>query len=153
VDPYRRAAGHGTVRARERAGGRSVRAFPYLYAPGAPMSRRSHRTTADLVAELHLTAEHHDRAALVVGFDDRTEFVWASDPDPLDSLNTHVRSGGDPLGLVTGHSQGLSSVSVRATPLLEYEGTEWVEKYLIQVLAAVRRSAADSGIQSGPITG
>jgi hypothetical protein len=42
---------------------------------------------------------------------------------------------------------------VRAIPLAEYEGAEWVEKYLIEVLAAVRRSAAASGIQSGPITG
>lgn len=117
------------------------------------MSRRTHRTTADLVAELHHSAAQNDRAALVVGFDDRTEFVWASDPDPLVSLNAHVRNGGDPLGVVTGRAQGLSSVSVRATPLAEYEGTEWVEKYLIQVLAAVRRSAAASGIRSGPITG
>jgi hypothetical protein len=117
------------------------------------MSHYVRRTTADLVAELHETAATNDRAALVVGFDDRTEFVWASDPDALLSLNTHVRNGGDPLGVVTGQSQGERSVSVRATPLAEYEGTEWVEKYLIQVLAAVRRSAAASGIQSGPITG
>jgi hypothetical protein len=117
------------------------------------MSSHVRRTTADLVAELHETAAVHDRAALVVGFDDRTEFVWASDPDALLSLNTHVQNGGDPLGVVTGRTQGQSSVSVRVTPLAEYEGTEWVEKYLIQVLAAVRRSAAASGIQSGPITG
>ena len=117
------------------------------------MSTTARRTTADLVAELHTRAASNDRAALVVGFDDRTEFVWATDPDALLALNTHVQNGGDPLGVVTGRAQGLSSVSVRATPLAEYEGAEWVEKYLIEVLAAVRRSAAASGIQSGPITG
>jgi hypothetical protein len=117
------------------------------------MSRHARRTTADLVAELHSTAARNDRAALVVGFDDRTEFVWASDPDALGALNGHVRNGGDPLGVVTGRSQGERAISVRATPLAEYEGAEWVEKYLIQVLAAVRRSAAESGIQSDPITG
>jgi hypothetical protein len=117
------------------------------------MSRSARRTTADLVDELHATAASNDRAALVVGFDDRTEFVWASDPNALGALNTHVSNGGDPLGVVTGRSQGQSSVSVRARPLLEYEGAEWVEKYLIEVLAAVRRSAAASGIRSGPITG
>ena len=68
------------------------------------MSHYVRRTTADLVAELHETAATNDRAALVVGFDDRTEFVWASDPDALLSLNTHVRNGGDPLGVVTGQS-------------------------------------------------
>ena len=116
------------------------------------MSRFARRTTADLVAELHETAARHDRAALVVGFDDRTEFVWASDPNPLHALNAHVRNGGDPLGVVTGHMQGPGATSVRARPLAEYEGAEWVERYLIQVLAAVRRSATASGIDSGPIT-
>jgi len=119
------------------------------------MSRYARRTTADLVAELHDTASRNDRAALVVGFDDRTEFVWASDPNPLHALNAHVRNGGDPLGVVTGlnYAEGTTSVtSVRARPLAEYEGAEWVEKYLIEVLAAVRRSATASGIESGPIT-
>ena len=117
------------------------------------MSRHARRSTADLVAELHETAASNDRAALVVGFDDRTEFVWASDPNPLHALNDHVRNGGDPLGVVTGRRDlGEGSTSVRARPLAEYEGAEWVEKYLIEVLAAVRRSATESGIESGPIT-
>jgi hypothetical protein len=116
------------------------------------MSRFARRTTADLVAELHDTASRNDRAALVVGFDDRTEFVWASDPNALHSLNAHVRNGGDPLGVVSGRRQDAGSTSVRARPLAEYEGAEWVEKYLIEVLAAVRRSATESGIQAGPIT-
>ena len=116
------------------------------------MSASTRRTTADLVAELHETAAATDRAALVVGFPDRTEFVWASDPDPLRVLNTHVRNGGDPLGLITGHNHDLGSTAVRARPLVEYEGAEWVEKYLIGLLAAVRRSAVASGIESGPIT-
>lgn len=115
-------------------------------------SRPRPRTTADLVAELHETAAGNDRAALVVGFPDHTEFVWASDPDPLRALNTHVRNGGDPLGLVAGRNDDAGSTAVSARPLAEYESAEWVEKYLIQLLAAVRRSAAASGIQSGPIT-
>jgi len=117
------------------------------------MSSSARRSTADLVAELHETAAGNDRAALVVGFDDRTEFVWASDPDALHALNAHVRSGGDPLGLLTGRDDGEGATSVRARPLAEYESAEWVEKYLITLLAEVRRSAAASGIESGPITG
>ena len=117
------------------------------------MSHYARRTTADLVADLHETAARHDHAALVVGFDDRTEFVWASDPNPLNALNAHVRNGGDPLGVVTSRGQGAGSTSVRAHPLAEYEGAEWVEKYLISVLAAVRSSATASGIDAGPITG
>lgn len=116
------------------------------------MSAFARRTTADLVAELRQTAAAHDRAAIVVGFDDRTEFVWATDPNPLGSLNAHVRSGGDPLGLVTGCDSGGGQTRVHARPLAEYEGAEWVEKYLIELLAAIRRSASASGIESGPIT-
>ena len=77
------------------------------------MSRFARRTTADLVDELHETAARNDRAALVVGFDDRTEFVWASDPNPLHALNAHVRNGGDPLGVVT-DGTGLSSEQMQA---------------------------------------
>jgi hypothetical protein len=113
----------------------------------------SRRTTADLVAELTAAAGTRSRAALVVGFDHRTEFVWASDPDALDVLNTHVQNGGDPVGLVTGSNDLDGSTTVRARPLAEYEGEEWVEKYLITLLAEVRRSAAASGIDTGPITG
>jgi hypothetical protein len=111
------------------------------------------RTTADLVEELTAAAGTRSRAALVVGFDNRTEFVWASDPDALDVLNTHVQNGGDPVGLVTGSDDGDGSTTVHARPLAEYEGEEWVEKYLITLLAEVRRSAAASGIVTGPITG
>ena len=116
------------------------------------MSPYVRRTTADLVAELCETGARNDHAALVVGFDDRTEFVWASDPNPLHALNAHVRNGGDPLGVVTSLAHGEGSTSVRAHPLVEYENAEWVEKYLIEVLAAFRRSAAANGIETGPIT-
>ena len=117
------------------------------------MSSPTRRTTADLVAELHEAAVDRSHAALVVGFDHRTEFVWASDPDALHVLNAHVQNGGDPLGLVTSCYDGEGSTSVRAHPLAEYENDEWVEKYLITLLAEVRRSAAASGAETGPITG
>lgn len=116
------------------------------------MSSPARRTTADLVAELHEEAADRAHAALVVGFDYHTEFVWASDPNALHVLNAHVRNGGDPLGLVTGDHDGEGSTAVRARPLAEYEGEEWVEKYLITILAEVRRSAAASGIDAGPIS-
>jgi len=117
------------------------------------MSSPARRTTADLVAELQEAASDRARAALVVGFDYRTEFVWANDPDALHVLNAHVLNGGDPLGLVTGDHDGEGATNVRARPLAEYEGEEWVEKYLITILAEVRRSAAASGLDTGPITG
>ena len=117
------------------------------------MPQPNRRTTADLVAELREVATDNARAALVVGFDDRTEFVWANDPDALHLLNAHVMNGGDPLGLVTGADDGEGATRVRAHPLAEYEEDEWVEKYLISILAEMRRSAAASGIETGPITG
>jgi len=116
------------------------------------MSSPARRTTADLVAELHEAAEDRSHAALVVGFDHRTEFVWADDPDALHVLNAHVTNGGDPLGFVTGQQDGVGSTAVHARPLVEYEEAEWVEKYLITVLAEVRRRAAENGIETGPIT-
>ena len=117
------------------------------------MSSPVRRTTADLVAELQEAATDQDRAALVVGFDYRTEFVWASDPNALNVLNAHVQNGGDPLGFVTGdHDNAEGATNVRARPLAEYEGAEWVEKYLISVLATVRQRAAASGITTSPIT-
>jgi len=116
------------------------------------MSSPARRTTADLVAELHEAAEDRSHAALVVGFDHRTEFVWADDPDALHVLNAHVMNGGDPLGFVTGQQDGVGSTAVHARPLVEYEEAEWVEKYLITVLAEVRRRAAEYGIETGPIT-
>jgi len=111
------------------------------------------RTTADLVAELKEAAADRSHAALVVGFDHRTEFVWADDPDALHVLNALVENGGDPLGLVTGYDDGEGATAVHARPLAEYEGEEWVEKYLITLLAEVRRSAAASGIETTPIVG
>jgi hypothetical protein len=111
------------------------------------------RTTADLVAELREVASATAGAALVVGFDDRTEFVWANDPDALLVLNAHIHNGGDPLGVVTGSDDGDGATAVRAHPLIEYQDDEWVEKYLISILAELRRSAAASGIDTGPITG
>ena len=117
------------------------------------MSLTTRRTTADLVAELREVATDGSAAALIVGFDDRTEFVWANDPDALHLLNTHMRSGGCPLGVVTGSDDGEGATSVRAHPLAEYEGAEWVEKYLITLLAELRRRAAASGSETGPITG
>ena len=110
------------------------------------------RTTADLVAELRTVALDRSRAALVVGFDDRTEFVWANDPNALHLLNALVMNGGDPLGVVTGSDDGEGATNVRAQPLAEYAEAEWVEKYLISILAELRRNAAASGSETGPIT-
>ena len=98
--------------------------------------------------ELAMLARRQE-TALVIGFDDRTEFVWASDPNPLYALNAHVQNGGDPLGVVTSQIESEGYRSVRARPLAEYDDAEWVEKYLIEVLAAVRRNARDNGIEVG----
>jgi hypothetical protein len=43
------------------------------------------RTTADLIAELRNAAEGTERAALIVGFESSTIYVWADDPNRLAS--------------------------------------------------------------------
>ena len=47
-----------------------------------------------------------------------------------------------------GHRDEEGSTSVHARPLAEYQDAEWVEKYLITLLAEVRRSVAASGIET-----
>ena len=81
------------------------------------MPLHTRRTTADLVTELRAVATDTHRAALVVGFDDRTEFVWANDPDALHVLNAHIRNGGDPLGLVIGSDDGEGAASIPGVTL------------------------------------
>lgn len=104
------------------------------------------RTTADLVTELRETANGADAAALVVGFEKKTKFVWAHDQDPLAALNAHIQAGGEPVGLAVRRDQHLE-----VTPLREYQGTEWVRQYLSSLLASFAQEARHAGIKVGEV--
>ncbi len=98
------------------------------------------RSTKELVDELMAEAGPEDvaRAGLVVGFEDRTEVVWSSDPEPLKSLNSHVREGGIPVGIAR-----LKEGGVHVSPLPELDGAEWAEKYLATITGEIMRGLAD----------
>src|SRR5215468_3806261 len=65
------------------------------------------RTTKDLIDELRAEGERfqkktadHSAVALVVAFENASEFVWNSDRNPLQKLNSLIEKGGEPVGLI-----------------------------------------------------
>ena len=107
----------------------------------------ANRTTADLIEELHSEAAGADHAALLVGFEKHTEFIFSHMPkrEAVETLNTHIRNGGEPVGIGRVRAEeGEATVSMR--PLEEYEGEEWVEKYLLtmrgEMMRAIHRGEA-----------
>ena len=82
------------------------------------------RTTVDLIEELDHEAGNFTRAALAVGFEHTTIYVFATDDERLDKLNRAVEAGGEPIGLV-GWDMHHSLLTVQARPLEEYAGEDW----------------------------
>jgi DNA helicase HerA-like ATPase len=95
------------------------------------------RSTADLIEELDREAGNFTRAALVVGFENTTTYVFSTDENRLDALNDLVRNGGEPIGLFgIDLSHGLLNVHHRT--LDEYADASWAERYLEALLAGFR---------------
>ncbi len=99
------------------------------------------RTTKDLIAELQESAKGKFIAAPVIGFDEGSKFVWSDDPDGLTTLDNYVTQGGEPVGIMFAEQDTPGALEFTARPLAEYEGEEWVEKYLITLMARLRRLA------------
>ncbi len=59
------------------------------------------RSTYDLITELEAEADRSILAAIAVGFDTQTAFVFAADVNRLACLNTLLRKKGLPLGIVS----------------------------------------------------
>jgi hypothetical protein len=92
------------------------------------------RTTVDLIAEMRQEAARDGvmRAGLIVGFEERTEFVWSHDNhDSFRELNDLVQAGGEAVGMATIEGGWLADGGeVRLRPLAEYEDNEFVLIYL-----------------------
>jgi hypothetical protein len=82
------------------------------------------RTTADLIEELEAEAGTFTNAALVVGFESTTVFVFSTDDYRLDKLDGLVRNGGEPIGIFgIDLSHGLLNLHRRT--LDEYANASW----------------------------
>jgi hypothetical protein len=90
---------------------------------------RAPRSTPDLIAELQGRATVLTLAAIAVVHDDGTQFVFASDDDPLRTLNALIHAGGHPIGVV-GARLGCGTVDYHVHPFVEYQDTPDAVAYL-----------------------
>ena len=91
------------------------------------------RKTADLIQEMKEEAKKAWLVAIAVGFENETKFVFSSGSRPLEDLNTLVKRGGAPIGLLRFEKEN-SSVQGLYRPFEEYENEQWVKNYLAGLL-------------------
>jgi hypothetical protein len=87
------------------------------------------RTTTELIEGLRVKASGAFIAGIVVGFDNKTEFVWANSADPLGDLNALVTSGGKPIAVFRVDKSAMA-LNWSIEPYEEYARESWVHKYL-----------------------
>ena len=102
---------------------------PEELGPGARQPARAPRASPDLIVELQVQAQGLTLAAIAVAHRDVTQFVFASDDDPLATLNALIGAGGHPIGLV-GARIGGGSVEYSAHPFVEYQDNPRAVAYL-----------------------
>ena len=91
------------------------------------------RKTSDLIQEMKEEAKKAWLVAIAVGFENETKFVVSSGSHPLEDLNTFVKRGGAPLGLLRFEKEN-TSVQGSYRPFEEYENELWVKNYLAGLL-------------------
>jgi hypothetical protein len=91
------------------------------------------RKTTDLIQEMKEEAKKAWLVAIAVGFENETKFVFSSGSRPLEDLNTLVKMGGAPIGLLQFEKEN-SSVQGSFRPFDEYENEPWVKNYLAGLL-------------------
>jgi hypothetical protein len=91
------------------------------------------RKTSDLIQEMKEEAIKAWLVAIAVGFENETKFVFSSSSHPLEDLNTLVKRGGAPIGLLRFEKEN-TSVQGSYRPFEEYENELWVKNYLTGLL-------------------
>lgn len=91
------------------------------------------RNSAELVNEMLAEAKTAFLVAIVVGFEQETKFVFSTQKQPLGDLNTLIKKGGFPLGLLR-FDKDDTAVQGSYRPFEEYAGQEWVNTYLAGLL-------------------
>jgi len=97
--------------------------------PAAPRPARAPRSTPELIVELQVRATGLTLAAIAVVHQNNTQFVFASDDDPLGTLNALIEGGGHPIGLV-GARIGGGAIEYSAHPFIEYQDHPQAVAYL-----------------------
>jgi hypothetical protein len=110
---------------------------------------RTMRKTSDLVSELQGEAKKAWLVAIAVGFEHETKFVFSSGKNPLESLNSLVKRGGAPVGLLRFDKEN-SSVQGSYRPFEEYEDQPWAKDYLAGLLEDTGEIVALSQQQLDP---
>jgi hypothetical protein len=87
------------------------------------------RTTEDLVNELREEAKGVKIAALIIGFEKETKYIFSNSLNPLDDLNALIEAGGEPVGIMCVITQK-NKLNLRIRPLKEYADEEWIHTYL-----------------------
>jgi hypothetical protein len=91
------------------------------------------RKTSDLVNEMRTEAKNAWLVAIAVGFEKETKFVFSSSTHPLEDLDTLVKTGGAPIGLLRFEKEN-TTVQGSYRPFGEYENEVWVADYLSGLL-------------------
>jgi hypothetical protein len=91
------------------------------------------RKTADLVQVMLEEAKTAWLVAIAVGFYDDTQFVFSSSQHPVEELNSLVKKGGFPIGLLRFDKEE-GSVQGSYRPFPEYEKEAWAATYLAGLL-------------------
>ncbi len=106
------------------------------------------RTTEDLIKELNDRAEGAWVAGIVVGFEWKTETVWANTDDPLRDLNAFVQSGGEPMAICrVDKTEDTFMYSVRA--LEEFADQSWGDVYLDELCSCFAKEFAEEARANG----
>jgi hypothetical protein len=96
-------------------------------------------TTTDCIAALRSEAQEADFAAIVVGYDRETRFVWSGRDDPAARLEALLLTGGKPVAVLGADIVGKAFI-YRLTPFPEHADDPGTRRFLVAVgenLAAI----------------
>src|SRR5262249_45415343 len=122
------------------------------------------RTAKDLIDELRAEGERfqnktadHSAVALVVAFENASEFVWNSDRNPLQKLSSLIDKGGEPVGLIgwivvfeDDEETNKRALRMYSRALQEYASEQWVGNFLSALCTTCGEQLAnEKGIELG----
>ena len=92
----------------------------------------THRPIPEFMSELSDEAKRADFAAIVVGYDEQTRFVWSTCENPAARLEALLSAGGKPVAILGADIIGNAFI-YRLNPFPEYEEDTRTRQYLSAV--------------------